>query len=141
MMATRRVSELRVAGICHSRRDGADNYALLAPLSTDPHLLGVGDRVQEVVISNVCDALNGATRTAAVKAALVPTVGSLGLQTHPVKLGGPELADKQERRSSGAYYLRQLHHLGGDPAHLLDLVMMAVSAQRDRHAPSSGNPA
>jgi putative ABC transport system permease protein len=74
---------------------GTDGQALLMPLGAAQRLLGVGNNVQEVLISNQGGPITGATHTAAVRHQLAPVVRPLGLQTHPVKQDGLDLADKQ----------------------------------------------
>jgi putative ABC transport system permease protein len=82
--------------------DGAGTAAgaLLMDLPLAQRVLGVGDRVQKVLVSNLGDAVGGAERTDEVTAALQPLAHELGLEVDPVKRDGLRLADQQ-----GATYL------------------------------------
>lgn len=95
IFAAGRASTLTVRDVVAYDGAGTDKYAVLMPLSSAQNLLGVGNQVQEVLVSNVGGAVSGAKHTAAVQDVLVPVADRFGLQSHPVKHDGLELADKQ----------------------------------------------
>jgi putative ABC transport system permease protein len=95
VLAGDHLAALRVRAVVAYEGTGTDGAALLMPLASAQQVLGAGDTVQEVMISNRGDAIGGAAHTAAVKRWLAPTVSSLGLQAHAVKQDGLDLADKQ----------------------------------------------
>ena len=84
-----------VRGVVTYDGAGTDKYAVLMPLRSAQQMLGQGELVQEVLVSNAGGAVSGATRTAEVQQVLGPTVRYLGLQSQPVKQDGLDLADKQ----------------------------------------------
>jgi putative ABC transport system permease protein len=120
LFAAGRRSMLTVKDVVRFDGTGTDSGALLMPLSQAQRALGVGDRVQQVLVSNDGDAVSGASRTDQVVSALQPTVARLGLQVDKVKGDGLKLADTQ-----GATYLSLFSTFGtftiagGDPADLL----------------------
>jgi len=79
---------------------GSDSGAMLMSLARAQALLGVGDRVQHVLVSNDGDATSGAGLTDEVTDQLRPTTQALGLRIEPAKSDGLETADEQ-----GATYL------------------------------------
>lgn len=95
-----RQAPLTVAGVVRYDGTGSDQGALLLPLDRAQRLLGVGSRVQHVLVSNNGDATSGADGTTAVTDQLRQTTSGLGLRIDPVKADGLELADQQ-----GATYL------------------------------------
>jgi putative ABC transport system permease protein len=95
LFAAGRATELTVHGIVRYDGTGTDRGAVLLPLSAAQEALGVGDRVQHILVSNDGDELSGASRTDDVVSELRPTVRSLALQIQPVKRDGLELADTQ----------------------------------------------
>ncbi|WP_180936193.1 ABC transporter permease [Nocardioides ungokensis] len=90
-----RQAPLTVAGVVRYDGTGSDQGALLLPLDRAQSLLGVGDRVQHVLVSNNGDATSGADATTAVTDQLRPTTSGLGLRIDPVKADGLKLADQQ----------------------------------------------
>ena len=74
---------------------GTDGAALLMGLAPTQRLLGVGTRVQHVVVSNDGTEVSGAEKTDDVVAGLQPTASGLGLQVEPVKRDGLKQADTQ----------------------------------------------
>ena len=95
MFAAGRATALTVRGVVRYDGTGTDRGAILLPLSAAQEALGVGHKVQHVLVSNDGDELSGASRTDDVVSELRPTVRSLGLQIQPVKSDGLELADTQ----------------------------------------------
>lgn len=95
VMVRRRQVPLTVAGVVTYDGTGTDQGALLVPLTEAQHLLFVGDRVQQVLVSNDGDATSGAGLTDTVTSQLEQTTAGLGLQVQPVKADGLELADQQ----------------------------------------------
>ncbi len=86
---------LTVAGVVTYDGTGTEDAALLLPLARAQAVLGVGDRVQHVLVSNDGDAVTGAELTDQVRSALAPTAHALGLRVEPVKADGLDLADQQ----------------------------------------------
>ncbi|NYD41164.1 FtsX-like permease family protein [Nocardioides panaciterrulae] len=95
VFARGRQVSLRVAGVVGYDGTGTEDSALLMPLNRAQAVLGVGDRVQHVLISNDGDAVSGADLTDRVRSALAPTARALGLRVEPVKSDGLRLADQQ----------------------------------------------
>jgi putative ABC transport system permease protein len=95
VFAAGRPHTLTVRGIVRAEGTGTDGAAALVPLSSGQQLLIVGDNVQQVLISNRGGEVSGSARTEEVTKALNPVVIPLGLQVHPVKHDGLDLADKQ----------------------------------------------
>ena len=93
-------SVLVVRGEVRYDGTGTDRAALLMPLSNGQQILGVGDRVQHVLVSNEGDDVAGADHTDEVVSSLLPTTGPLGLRVETSKQDGLEMADTQ-----GATYL------------------------------------
>jgi putative ABC transport system permease protein len=90
-----RQHDLVVADVVDYEGPGTDGAAVLTGLEPAQRLLGVGSRVQHVVVSNDGTDVTGAGRTSEVSAALQPTTDALGLRVEPVKQDGLEQADAQ----------------------------------------------
>lgn len=84
-----------VAGVVEYEGTGTDGAALLMGLEPTQRLLGIGSKVQHVLLSNDGTEFTGAERTAEVRSALEPTTDALGLQVEPVKQDGLKQADAQ----------------------------------------------
>lgn len=93
-------SALTVRDVVAYDGTGSDSGALLMPLAQAQRVLGVGNRVQQVLVSNDGDEVSGAEHTSTVVDALEPVTQDLGLQVEPAKDDGLDLADEQ-----GATYL------------------------------------
>ena len=93
-------SVLTVRDIVHFDGTGTDTGALLMPMDPARRILRVGDKVQQVLVSNDGDEVSGAEHTTAVVDALTPVTDELGLHVEPVKDDGLDRADEQ-----GATYL------------------------------------
>ncbi|MFC4783845.1 ABC transporter permease [Nocardioides sp. MAHUQ-72] len=93
-LRTRQVP-LTVRGVVRYDGTGTDQGALLMPISQAQRLLGVGDGVQHVLVSNDGDATSGADLTGEVTSQLEPTTAELGLRVEEAKADGLEQADKQ----------------------------------------------
>src|SRR6478672_5629752 len=129
LLAAHRQSALTVRGVVRYDGTGTARGALLMPLSTAQRVLGVGDRVQHVLISNVGDETTGADRTGQVVAGMRLTVQQLGLQLEPVKPDGLKRADKE-----GATYLSLFSTFGtftiAAGILLIFLVFVMLAAER-----------
>jgi putative ABC transport system permease protein len=95
LFAAGRATPVTVRDVVTYDGAGTDKYAVLMPLRSAQGILGVGDRVQEVLVSNVGGALSGAAHTTAVQKVLTPAAAGFGLQSQPVKRDGLDQADKQ----------------------------------------------
>lgn len=122
-------SDLRVRGVVRYDGTGTDSGAVLVPLAQAQRILGVGDRVQYVLISNDGDEVSGADHTDEVVSALSPVVRELGLEIDTVKRDGLELADEQ-----GATYLSLFSTFGTFTISagilLIFLVFVMLAAER-----------
>jgi putative ABC transport system permease protein len=95
VFAAGRQQQVTVRGVVTYDGTGSDGGAMLMPLTAAQSLLGVGDRVQHVLVSNTGDETSGADRTNAVVNGLSPTVAALGLQVDEVKREGLQRADTE----------------------------------------------
>jgi putative ABC transport system permease protein len=88
-------ASLTVRDVVRYDGTGSADGALLMPLDRAQRLLGVGNRVQHVLVSNDGDSTTGADLTDTVTAQLEPSTRELGLRVEQVKSDGLEQADKQ----------------------------------------------
>jgi putative ABC transport system permease protein len=95
-----RQTALTVRAVVSYDGTGTNGSAMLMPLDLAQDILGVGDKVQQVRVSNDGGELSGTADTGAVMAALEPSMTPLGLVVEPVKTDGLERADEE-----GATYL------------------------------------
>lgn len=93
--AGNRRSVLTVRAIVTFDGTGTDSGALLMALGPAQRVLGAGNKVQHVLVSNDGDEVSGAEHTATVVDALTPVTEDLGLQIEPAKDDGLDLADEQ----------------------------------------------
>lgn len=95
VLAGERRTPLTVSGVVRYDGTGSDQGALLMPLSQAQRILGVGDRVQHVLVSNTGDSTSGAALSDAVRTGLAPVTDRLGLRVDEVKADGLDQADQQ----------------------------------------------
>lgn len=129
LFAGGRQTELLVRDVVTYDGTGTHDGALLMPLDRAQQVLGIGDRVQHVLVSNDGDEVSGAELTDEVVRALEPTTAALGLQAEPVKQDGLELADRE-----GATYLSLFSTFGTFTISagilLIFLVFVMLAAER-----------
>jgi putative ABC transport system permease protein len=95
LFAAGHATPFTVQGVVRYDGAGTDGGAVLLPLGVAQQALGVGIRVQHVLVSNDGDEFSGSDRTDDVTSALRPALRALGLEVQPVKQDGLELADTQ----------------------------------------------
>jgi putative ABC transport system permease protein len=95
VLAGGRRTPLTVSAVVRYDGTGTDQGALLMPLPQAQRVLGVGDRVQHVMVSNTGDATSGAGLSDTVRAGLAPVTDRLGLRVAEVKADGLDRADRQ----------------------------------------------
>lgn len=129
IFAAGRQTSLTVRDVVEYDGTGTDQGALLVPLSTAQHVLGLGDTVQQVLVSNDGDEVSGAGLTDQVVRELQPTADGLGLEVQEVKQDGLERADRE-----GATYLSLFSTFGTFTISagilLIFLVFVMLAAER-----------
>jgi putative ABC transport system permease protein len=88
------VHDVRVEAIVDYEGTGTTESAILMPLTAAQGYLGQEGRIKQILVSNRGGALDGASHTDEVTAAIEPAIDGSGLEVHPVKQDAVDLADE-----------------------------------------------